>query len=262
MFVVNTILVFYGCVTLICCVKAVTMQYEMRMCMIAKQSLTDRPVGPEGIFGDCKCFRQEMGCPKFWFRQPRNVCPGETRVIEVPETYTDYEIFREERIIWNEIHKKAVVDIPVQKYEEVMLRPPVTFAETTYDKPNVFPEPEPLIGNPPDVDLPPLVGVPIPQEVIPEPVVKKVTKVVKKPPVMGVVKKTMIKKAPVYKTERIPVKTFITKKRPIQRVRIHYKKVLVEHINCCPNLKFWFIDLPVVVENNEVYDSSRGVTRN
>ncbi|XP_056009106.1 uncharacterized shell protein 2-like isoform X2 [Ostrea edulis] len=179
------------------------------MVMIAKQSLTEKTVGPEGIFGDCKCFRKITGCPKLWYRQPRDVCPGETKVIEVPETYTDYEIVREEKIIWEEVRNQEVVDVPMRTYKDVILDP-----SPSYDK-----------------------------------------------PVVGVVKQTEIRKAPIYKTTRRPIKTFITRRKPVQRVKIHFKKIVTEHINCCPNLKFWFIDLPVVVENNEVYDNSRDVVR-
>lgn len=216
--------------------------------MIAKQSLSDRPVGPEGIFGDCKCFRPEEGCPKFWFRQPRNVCPGETRVIEVPETYTDYEIYQEERIIWKEVHNQELVNVPVETYKEVMIRPAI---ETkTYEK-QVRPVSLVPGNNPPPVHVPD-VGMSAPVAVH-----RKVD-----PPVVGVVKKTEIRKQPIVKTMRKPIKTYITRKRPVQKVRIHYKKIAIEHINCCPNLKFWFIDLPVVVENNEAYDpNTRDVVR-
>lgn len=216
--------------------------------VIAKQSLSDRPVGPEGIFGDCKCFRPEEGCPKFWFRQPRNVCPGETRVIEVPETYTDYEIYQEERIIWKEVHNQELVNVPVETYKEVMIRPAI---ETkTYEK-QVRPVSLVPGNNPPPVHVPD-VGMSAPVAVH-----RKVD-----PPVVGVVKKTEIRKQPIVKTMRKPIKTYVTRKRPVQKVRIHYKKIAIEHINCCPNLKFWFIDLPVVVENNEAYDpNTRDVVR-
>lgn len=218
--------------------------------MIAKQSLSDGPVGPEGIFGDCKCFRPEEGCPKFWFRQPRNVCPGETRIIEVPETYTDYEIVREERIIWKEVHNTELVNVPIETYKNVMLEPAV---ETVQVQKTAVPVPAapvpvrfPQVGNDPPRPLP---------GSVPEAV--SVRRHVK-PPVVGVVKNTEIRKKPIVKTVKKPIKTFVTFKRPIQKVRIHYKKIAIEHINCCPNLKFWFIDLPVMSEHQEKYDPNHG----
>jgi hypothetical protein len=184
--------------------------------VIAKQSLTNKPVGPEGIFGDCKCFKKVPGCPKLWYRQPRDVCPADRKVIEVPETYTDYEIVREEKIIWEEVRNQEVVDVPVRTYQDVVKIDP----SPSYDKSRTYEK-----------------------------------------PVIGVIKKSEIRQTPIYKTTRRPIKTVITRRKPVQRVKIHFKEIVTEYINCCPNLKFWFIDLPVVVENNEVYDNSRDVVR-